>query len=120
MNENLSGVSRANARILRGPKASLEDKRLALRFIVHIIGGIHQPFHAGGVNDFKATWFDKSTKLHVLWDVSLIEQRSLSYSECAPWLSRSITPAQVVVWSDWNPANWARENIALRETIYSR
>lgn len=27
------------------------DKRLALRVIVHIIGDLHQPLHAGGGND---------------------------------------------------------------------
>lgn len=54
---------------LRDPKASQDDKRLALRFIVHIIGDLHQPLHAGngtdrGGNDFKVTWFGKSTNLH--------------------------------------------------------
>ncbi len=108
---------------LRDPSASLDDKRLALRFIVHIIGDLHQPLHAGGGddrggNDFKVTWFGKSTNLHSVWDSGLIEQRSLSYSEYADWLSRSIEPGQVIAWSDPNPAVWVRESIALRKAIY--
>ena len=108
---------------LRDPSASLDDKRLALRFIVHIIGDLHQPLHAGGGddrggNDFKVTWFGKSTNLHSVWDSGLIEQRSLSYSEYADWLSRSIEPAQVIAWSDPNPAVWVRESIALRKAMY--
>jgi hypothetical protein len=44
---------------LKDPKASLADKQLALRFIVHIIGDLHQPLHVGngtdkGGNDFKS------------------------------------------------------------------
>ena len=94
---------------LRDPKASQDDKRLALRFIVHIIGDLHQPLHAGngtdrGGNDFNVTWFGKSTNLHSVWDSGLIEQRALSYSEYAKWLSRSITPLEVVAWISCEPS----------------
>ena len=111
------------AATLRDPKASMEDKRLALRFIVHIVGDLHQPLHAGGGNDrggndFNVTWFGKSTNLHSVWDTAMIEQRSLSYSEYAGWLSRSITPQQIIAWNDVSPAAWTRESIALRNTIY--
>lgn len=108
---------------LRDPKASLEDRRLALRFIVHIIGDLHQPLHAGGGddrggNDVKVTWFGNQTNLHSVWDSGLIEQRSLSYSEYAGWLSRKITPEQVVAWNVRDPQIWVAESIALRKTIY--
>lgn len=108
---------------LRDPKSSIEDKRLALRFIVHIIGDLHQPLHAGGGddrggNDFKVTWSGKSSNLHSVWDSGMIEQRALSYSEYAGWLSRSITPEQTIAWADPTPSIWIRESIALRKTIY--
>jgi hypothetical protein len=108
---------------LRDPKASPDDKRLALRFIVHIIGDLHQPLHAGGGNDrggndVKVNWFGRPTNLHSVWDSGMIEQRSLSYSELAGWLSRSITPAQTVEWSNRDPLVWLHESIALRKTIY--
>lgn len=111
------------AATLRDPKASLDDKRLALRFIVHIIGDLHQPLHAGGGNDrggndVKVTWFGKETNLHSVWDSGMIEQRSLSYSEYAHWLSRKITPQQVVSWNVRDPLVWTAESIALRKTIY--
>jgi hypothetical protein len=108
---------------LHDPKASLDDRRLALRFIVHIIGDLHQPLHAGGGddrggNDVKVTWFGNQTNLHSVWDSGLIEQRSLSYSEYAGWLSRKITPEQVVAWNVRDPQVWVAESIALRKTIY--
>ncbi|WP_278376999.1 S1/P1 nuclease [Sphingobium yanoikuyae] len=109
--------------VLRDPTAPIDDKRLALRFVVHIIGDLHQPLHAGdgndrGGNDFKVTWFGKPTNLHSVWDSALIEQRSLSYSEYADWLSRSIKPEELIAWSDVRPATWLSESIALRKTIY--
>lgn len=111
------------ARILRDPAASAEDKRLALRFSIHIIGDLHQPLHAGrpgdkGGNDVKVTLMGEETNLHSVWDSGLIERRSLSYSEMAGWLTGAITPQQVIAWSDADPATWITESVALRETIY--
>jgi len=96
----MTALSRFTA-TLRDPRAPLEDKRLALRFIVHIIGDLHQPLHDGAGNDrggnaVSVTWFGKPTNLHSVWDSGLIEQRSLSYSEYTAWLSRSIKPEDVI------------------------
>ncbi|AEG49670.1 S1/P1 nuclease [Sphingobium chlorophenolicum L-1] len=108
---------------LRDARASVEDRRLALRFVVHILGDLHQPLHAGGGgdrggNDVKVTFFGQATNLHSVWDSGLIEQRALSYSEHAAWLSRSIAPRDTIDWSASGPATWLRESIALRKTIY--
>ena len=108
---------------LRDSKASVEDRRVALRFIVHIIGDLHQPLHVGrgddrGGNDTPVTFFNRSTNLHSLWDSGLIEQEKLSYSELTQFLSRSISPQDVVAWSDVRPGTWMTESIKLRETIY--
>ncbi|WP_298672575.1 S1/P1 nuclease [uncultured Sphingomonas sp.] len=109
--------------VLRDPKASVEDKRLALRFVVHIIGDLHQPLHAGrrddrGGNDTHVTFFNKRTNLHSLWDSGLIEQRKLSYTEYAAFLARSTTPEQLIAWSDPRPGTWITESVHLREKIY--
>ncbi len=108
---------------LRDPKAGMDDKRLALRFIVHIIGDLHQPLHAGrpgdhGGNDIAVTWFGKPTNLHAVWDSAMIDDRLLSWTEQTAWLERRITPEQIIAWSDVRPATWINESAALRETIY--
>src|SRR3954471_4376140 len=59
-------------KILQDPNATREDKQTALRFIVHLVGDLHQPLHVGkccdkGANDVKATWFGKPTNLHAVW-----------------------------------------------------
>lgn len=108
---------------LKDPKASLDERRLALRFIVHIIGDLHQPLHVGngndrGGNDVKVTLFGKPTNLHAVWDSAMIEQRALSYSEYSHWLSRSITAQDVIAWSVRDPAVWMKESIELRNRVY--
>lgn len=111
------------AQTLRDPAASAADKRLALRFSIHIVGDLHQPLHAGrpgdrGGNDVKVTYFGEQTNLHSVWDSGMIDGRQLSHSELADWLARAITPEQVVAWSDANPETWIAESVALREQVY--
>jgi S1/P1 Nuclease len=111
------------AQVLRDPRASLEDKRLALRFSIHIVGDLHQPLHAGrpgdrGGNDVKVSWFGNSSNLHSVWDSGMIDSRNLSHSELAGWLVGGITPEQVVAWSSADPEVWIAESVALRETVY--
>ncbi len=110
-------------KVLRDDNASLEDKQLALRFTVHIIGDLHQPMHAGdgtdrGGNDFSMTFFGNLTNLHRVWDSSLIKQEDLSYSEFSNWLERGITPEQAQEWAVIDPIIWAEESAAIRDTIY--
>ncbi len=109
--------------VLKDETASLEEKQLALRFTVHIIGDLHQPLHAGngtdkGGNDFKMTFFWEQTNLHRVWDSQLIEQEELSYSEMSDWLSRTITEDDVKAWSATDPVVWAEESASIRDDIY--
>ncbi|HEX8223482.1 MAG TPA: S1/P1 nuclease [Allosphingosinicella sp.] len=111
------------AATLRNPAASPADKRLALRFTIHIIGDLHQPLHAGrpgdrGGNNVKVSWFGAETNLHSVWDSKMIDSRQLSHSELAGWLAASIAPEQVIAWSNPDPAAWIAESVELRETVY--
>jgi hypothetical protein len=111
------------AETLRDPNSSAADKRLALRFTIHIIGDLHQPLHAGrpgdrGGNDVKVTWFGADTNLHSVWDSKMLESRQLSHSELAGWLAGSITLEQIIAWSNPDPAAWIAESVELRETLY--
>lgn len=65
---------------------------LALRFLVHLIGDLHQPLHVGkfsdhGGNLIKIKWFNDSTNLHSLWDTYMVNMEQLSYTEYATYLS---------------------------------
>lgn len=58
-----------------------------LKMIVHMVGDLHCPMHAGrlsdrGGNDTKVMWFRSETSLHSVWDSRMIDSaRKWSYSE---------------------------------------
>jgi hypothetical protein len=111
------------AETLRDPNATREEKQLALRFTLHIIGDLHQPLHAGngtdrGGNDIRVTFFREPTNLHAVWDSGMIDRRQLSYSEFTAFLTRRITPTLRREWLEPNPLVWIAESAAIRDTIY--
>ncbi|XOV79636.1 MAG: S1/P1 nuclease [Aestuariibacter sp.] len=104
-------------------KTSKEQKQLALRFIVHNIGDLHQPLHVGngtdaGGNDFKVEFFWEESNLHRVWDSGLIDIDQLSYSELTEWLSNEITDKELQEWHQTDPLIWMAESKKLRMTIY--
>ena len=62
---------------LRNPRAKHEARTDALKFLIHLVGDIHQPLHTGrpadkgGVN-IKMEWFGEPMSLHRVWDSGLI------------------------------------------------
>jgi len=109
--------------VLRDPNANLADKQLALRFVIHIVGDLHQPLHVGkccdkGGNDVKVTWFGRPTNLHAVWDSALPDEEQLSFTELAAKLERHITDRQLIEWWDINPRDWISESGELRDTVY--
>ena len=111
------------SRILQDPGASLADKQLALRFVVHLVGDLHQPLHVGGccdkgANDVKVTFFGKPTNLHAVWDAQLVDEEQLSFTELAEKLERHISSREIIAWSDTNPRNWISESAEIRDRLY--
>ena len=87
-------------KILLDDDASLTDKQLALRFIIHIIGDLHQPLHAGngtdrGGNDVKVRFFGEDSNLHRVWDTNLVDHQKLSFTEWSDWLMAKISAYDV-------------------------
>lgn len=108
---------------LKDPKASLADKQLALRFIVHLVADLHQPLHAGkccdrGGNDVKVEWFGRETNLHSVWDSALVDDTSLSFTELSDRLARNTSAGDVVAWWSIDPRQWVGESAALRDGLY--
>lgn len=69
------------------PKA---ERLQALKFVVHFVGDVHQPMHAGyahdrGGNDYQVHYHGKGSNLHSLWDSGLLNHAGLDEAE---WLQR--------------------------------
>jgi hypothetical protein len=108
---------------LQSPTATKEEKQLALRFSIHIIGDLHQPLHVGngtdrGGNDRKVTFGRDDTNLHAVWDGNLVDRQQLSYTEMTAFLSRRINPQFLRDNSQADPLVWIGESAAIRDTIY--
>ncbi|MBT1451719.1 S1/P1 nuclease [Glaciecola sp. XM2] len=108
---------------LKDPKATLEEKQLALRFAIHIIGDLHQPLHAGngldrGGNDVRVSFFNDDSNLHRVWDSGLIDRRGLSFTEWSDWLGSKISDEQAKQWMTTDPIIYITESTQLRDELY--
>jgi hypothetical protein len=110
--------------------ASLDraDRAIALKFLVHFIGDLHQPFHALGVerggNGILLSAFGSPTctyddgtsyrcNLHGIWDTSLIGRRRLADRQYLLELERHIKQGRLDAIATGSPADWAMESHAL-------
>lgn len=102
----------------------LAERRKALAFVIHIIGDLHQPLHAGraedwGGNKIEVVWFEQMSNLHKVWDEDLIDYKKLSFTEWVRFLDPKISPEQAAEWQSATPTDWVRELIAMRGDIYN-
>ncbi|MCD7097591.1 S1/P1 nuclease [Stenotrophomonas sp. MMGLT7] len=72
----------AQAALLADRSQPLPVRRQALKFVVHLVGDIHQPMHAGyardrGGNDYQIQFDGRGSNLHSLWDSGMLRQRKL-------------------------------------------
>ncbi len=110
------------AQVLDG-ELSLQQRQLALRFIVHLIGDLHQPLHVGngtdrGGNDVKVEFFREESNLHRVWDSGMIDKERLSFTEWTNWLGKDISEQDVKDWQQTDPLVWMQESQDLRMGIY--
>ena len=108
--------------ILRSDTASVPRKREALKFLVHLVGDLHQPLHVGrgddkGGNTVQVQWMGHGSNLHRVWDSDMVDQEALSYTELAAALDH-VDKQRCRAIQLGGPADWALEDIALRDGIY--
>lgn len=109
-------------RVLKDDKSSLAAKQFSLRFLVHLVGDSHQPFHAGraedrGGNRVNVTFFGQPTNLHSLWDTKLIENENLSFTEFAQFIDTD--NAEIITeYLASSPEQWVTESHNLADKLY--
>lgn len=98
--------------VLKNANSTADQKKFALRLLVHLIGDVHQPMHTArkadlGGNKIQLTWFGTRTNLHRVWDEQLISFQELSYTEYTAAINFASTQEQ---------ANYAE--ISLKDIIF--
>jgi nuclease S1 len=113
--------------------ASLDraDRAVALKFLVHLVGDLHQPFHALGVesggNGILVTVFGSDNcsqnptrtvacNLHGVWDSSLIARRGFDDQRYVGVLDDEIRRDRLEQRAVGTPADWAMESMRLAKT----
>ena len=104
--------------VLMNPSASDNDRVEALKFIVHFVGDVHQPFHAigdaKGGNGISVSEFGSSQcgahpcNLHAAWDTGLIAHTNLSQQEYVQHLEEFISQQHLT--AGGQPEDWANES----------
>lgn len=127
-------------KILLKKTASRQEKMIALRFLVHVVGDIHQPLHVGNGFDRGANLcYIKTSEqarypktLHGYWDSTTVDDLQASFNEKDKpplfygqffklFLAKhksELTEANKVKFGSTNVISWLDEAKDLRETAY--
>jgi hypothetical protein len=108
-----------------GGSREKERKALALRFLGHFVGDMHQPLHVGHVEDLGGNriavkWFGLTAggmNLHKVWDSAILRKAEITTMADAEQLNGEITPAELAEWQTFDIVAWARESDELANQI---
>lgn len=95
------------------------ERRRALKFLVHLVGDVHQPLHASprddrGGNDYQVSYQGQGRNLHAVWDGLIVGQARLPVPEYASQLdAQSPLPPDPTRRSDRPAQDWAIESCKL-------
>ena len=122
--------------VLRNPDATRAQKQIALMFIVHFVGDLHQPLHNAFEVDAKGrgdgggngaeVWFMQSPRakhpmnLHHVWD-NMLETDSVlkktGAQEYAKRLEAGISADEAAKWASVDSAGAALESFQIAKTV---
>jgi hypothetical protein len=107
-------------KVLSDSNASREDRIEALKFLVHFVGDVHQPFHAIGeaaggngitVTEFGSTQCGRhACNLHGVWDTGLIEHTGMARDAYTAHLEKLISDEHLT--GSGSPEDWVNESHA--------
>ncbi|MBU2970536.1 S1/P1 nuclease [Pseudoalteromonas sp. C2R02] len=108
--------------VLKSPSSSLKDKRFYFKFLVHVVGDIHQPMHVGhsedrGGNRIKVKFFGEHSNLHSLWDGLLVENQNLSFTEFAHFIDTN-DKTLISKYLNSQPKDWILESFYIAQKLY--
>lgn len=100
----------------------------ALRWLIHLVGDVHQPLHCGdnhdrGGNGIPIIFHGRRFNMHGLWDVEMVEQLGDDPAAIAAELNAAVTSQerQQKIWEFGTAVSWAIESVSWAKTdIYDR
>jgi len=98
------------------------EKNIALKFIIHFVGDLHQPMHIShaedkGGNSIQLRYNNQGTNLHALWDSKMIEYQGLNYVELANNCDVA-TQKNIDEWQSDDLIKWIFESYKISSKLY--
>lgn len=115
--------------LLGNAGAPLRRRNEALKWVVHLLGDIHQPLHAAdnhdnGGNRIEVSFFGErdnppygSIKLHTIWDVHIVQRLLAEQGGEPKFLAVPIAEADKVAWQRGSIGDWIAESHELAKTV---
>ncbi len=108
--------------ILESGESSEADRAFYLKMLVHLIGDLHQPMHAGraadrGGNDIQIQWFGQGSNLHRLWDTNMINNFGMSYTELAQKVDK-LSRKERLALQTGDVFTWVEESQDIANALY--
>ena len=107
---------------LHRPGTAPAERLLALQFLLHLVGDLHQPLHAGddhdhGGNAIHVTMAGHAPgNLHGYWDTVFVEELGADPQAVAATLIAGMSAQQVRAGDAGSPVDWALESFELART----
>jgi hypothetical protein len=105
-----------NAKLLADKTLPVRERVMALAFLVHFVGDLHMPLHAGdkgdlGGNRFRASYgVIKGRNLHAIWDGYLADRGISDPPANAAGILTGFSPDQLAAMSSGTTEDWSRES----------
>jgi hypothetical protein len=98
--------------------APIMARRLAIHYVAHLVGDMHQPLHAGraadrGGTQISVAYRGQTTNLHFFWDKDLVDLEVGSEDEIAKRLIVNIAAKDRLKWQAGDPTQWTNESLLL-------
>lgn len=113
-------------RELAAPATSPQERLLALKFVLHFVGDLHQPLHASDNHDRGgncvrlALGGPRTVNLHGYWDTLVVGEIDPDAKALAKQLGKRISRQEMTAWSTGTPEDWARESFGLaKQVVYT-
>jgi hypothetical protein len=112
------------ARELADPATSADERKMAFRYLIHLVGDIHQPLHAADNHDRGGNCVEVDikqiaglTNLHAYWDTTTVSYMGATPEEIAAKLDAAVSPEQEKAWAAGDAKAWALESYDIAKTV---
>jgi nuclease S1 len=109
--------------VIKDKTKPVEERRFALRFLIHCVEDMHMPMHVGdnkdkGGNNTRVRFFDKGTNRHALWDSGMSQRTGSTERFWMADLGQLDTPEARAAAMKGTVEEWATESLLAARQAY--